>query len=42
MTTDYSVTKLNLSEKGLTELPKDIHLYKNIYIHINKYGKKNI
>jgi len=28
--TDYSVTKLDLSNQGLTELPKDIHLYKNL------------
>ena len=30
--TDYSVTKLSLSNKQLTELPKDIHLYKNLKI----------
>ena len=28
--TDYSVTELDLSNQGLTELPKDIHLYKNL------------
>ena len=28
--TDYSVTELNFSDKELTELPKDIHLYKNL------------
>ena len=28
--TDYSVTELNLSNQELTELPKDIHLYKNL------------
>ena len=35
---DYSVTELNLSNKQLTELPKDIHLYKNLkklYCHNN-------
>jgi Leucine-rich repeat (LRR) protein len=32
MTPDDSVTELKLSFKGLTKLPDDIHLYKNLKI----------
>ena len=30
--TDYSITELDISNKGLTKLPNDIHKYTNLQI----------
>ena len=37
--TDYSKTSLHLSNKGLTELPKDLHLYTQLEILDCRYNQ---
>jgi Leucine-rich repeat (LRR) protein len=37
--TDYSVTQLVLSNKELTELPNDIHLYTKLKILVCSHNK---